>query len=157
MDDIRDEIVSRCGCGLSTDLISNPRFLCLDSNPAAVSFRAKLHGSPSLSVLHLRDSLHEWLNETSSVVFVRAIEYDINAFCSLILDSDSDQECLYPSTSIVTLSTSMAPTTAGPPYVVIIVGGAASVLTVLILAVACGVVICVVVYSRTKRPSESLR
>lgn len=134
----------------------------MENDQAAVSFRAKLHGSPSLSVLYLRDSLKEWLNETTSVVLVGAIRYDIGAFCILILDSDSGQVCLYPSTRLPstqdTATTTVESTMGeGPPYVVIIVGGAASVLTILILAVACGVVICVIVYAKTKHPSESLR
>lgn len=179
MQDIREEIVrnlnSWCTCnGVTTNLITDENLLCLDANRAAVSFSAKLHGSSRLSVEYLRVGLVEWFNDTTSSIAVRSIEYDVDAFCTVVQDSRSDvdkQDCDYPLATIPTMATVAKVTTAvegtsrttttgaaeAVPFVLIIVGGAAGVLVVLILAVVCGVVICVIVYARTKRPSESLR
>ena len=153
--DIKEEIIrnlnSRCECSLTVDLITDPGFLCSESDQTVVSFRAELHGSP---IQQLRDSLEEWLNETTSSISVRAISYDIEDYCSVIVHSEADQPCSYP-TGVTTTATAAS---EGPSYdFAIIVGGAAGVLTVLILAVACGVVICVIVCTKTKHASENLR
>lgn len=172
----------RCGCsGITANLITHSRFVCLDNDRAAVSFRAMLHGSPRYSVQFLRDGMEEWLNVTTSSIIIRSIEYNLDAFCTKILDSDNagQDTCSYPVSTTLntpdipttkhTTTTSVNMTTAegtsrmtttsaeDVPFIVIVVGGAAAVLTVLILAVVCGVVICVIVYARSKRPSESLR
>jgi hypothetical protein len=165
---IIENLNSRCRCSVTAGLVTNPRLLCQGGSKAAVSFRANLHGSSSLQVDYLQDLLEGWLNETTSSISVGAIEYNIEDFCSSIQDSDADQECVYPhmisvtnSTQDSTLATGGPAVTTqasgGPSTIVIIVGVVAGVLVILILTVACGVVFCVVIYARTKHPSEDLR
>lgn len=158
--DIREEIVeklnTRCGCGLTTDLITKPTFLCLNNGQASISFRAKFARTLSSSPLDLQDYLENWLNGTMSSIVVRSIEHNIGAFCTAILKSDTDQEmCSYPQ--FITQTTTDLASTSDTSSIIIIVGGAAGVLTVLILAVVCGVVVCVIICARTKHPSDNLR
>lgn len=172
MDDIKNEVVgnlnSRCCSGITAGLVTDSRFVCLDNSRAAISFRAKLHGSSRYSVQFLHDGLEEWLNITSSSIIIRSIEYNLDVFCTRILDKPGQDTCSYPvvitsntdsmtqPTSHTTTSANMTTTTAAIPFIFIYVGGAAAVLVVLILAVVCGVVICVIVYARSKRPAENL-
>lgn len=156
VNDIKEETIrnlnSRCECSLTTGLITDPEFLCPENDQTVVLFRAKLNGH---AIQQIQDTLEEWLNETRSIS-ISAINYDIDHYCGVIIDSKADQPCSY-LTGATTVSTAVIG--QGRSYnTAIIVGGAAGVLTVLILAVVCGVVICVIVCAKTKQQSsENLR
>ena len=64
-DDVVNEIVSTvsslCGCGFTSDHVTDSVFLCTSSSPNSVTYQAQLHGTPQANVSQLIDIIAEEL------------------------------------------------------------------------------------------------
>ena len=151
VDEIQDEIVwelnRRCTCDLTTSHITEPVLECLNLEKSAVTFRAKLHGTPSSTIEDLRVHLMEWISTPESSVVVKSIRYDVSNLCTATAVSARSDEGCRNETSIEVPGNTL----------LIVVGAGAAVLTMLILAVVCGVVICVIVCINRKQPPPNIR
>ena len=70
--DIVDEIVStvssNCGCGFTSDHLTDSVFLCSSSSPNSVTYQAQLHETPQANVSQLMNIITEELyKETISI------------------------------------------------------------------------------------------
>ena len=63
--DVVDEIVSivssSCGCGFTSDHLTDSVFLCSSSSPNSVTYQAQLHGTPQANVSQLMNIITEEL------------------------------------------------------------------------------------------------
>lgn len=91
--------------------------------------------------------LMEWVSAPESSITVRSINYDVSSLCTATAVSSRFDEGCRNATSTEVPDNSLG----------IIVGGGAAVLTVLILAVVCGVVICVIACAKMKQPPANIR
>ena len=52
-------VSSTCGCGFTSDLLTDSVFLCSSSSPNSVTYQAQLHGTPQANVSQLINIIEE--------------------------------------------------------------------------------------------------
>lgn len=98
-------------CGLTRNHITDGAFQCFTQNAHEVTFRARLHVSPSSSLMELINYIVDWIENGASVA-IDGILLSIDQRCDIVLESFSDPECHHEHQT-TTLTYEM-PTTTSP-------------------------------------------
>lgn len=96
-------------CGLTRNHITDGAFRCFTQNAHEVTFRARLHISPSSSLMELINYIITWI-ENGATVAIDGILLSVDQRCDIVLESFSDQECHHEHQT-TTLTSYEIPTT----------------------------------------------
>ena len=89
---IISNLVSRCGCGLTADHVTQRGFQCFPSSPQAVTYRAELRGTREASVEDLLQDMQQWIQDGVSFPIQFQI-LQVDSFCDVSISSFADPEC----------------------------------------------------------------
>lgn len=129
----------RCQCSITVERITNAGFRCFPQSPQAVTYRARLHGTPQASVSELLSLVKAWIvSDASIVVQAQLLSPDKN--CMVAITSPNEDECQ--------LDESSEPTGM---HVGAIIGGTIGLFAVITVIVVASVVIIVALVRNHQR------
>ena len=106
-----DNVLAQCeDCGLTTNHITNGAFQCFIQDSHEVTFRARLHASPTATLTQLINYIIHWI-ETGASVALSGILLSVDRGCDIVIGSFSEPECngQHLTTDAITIATT--PTT----------------------------------------------
>ena len=110
IDTIVENTLELCeDCGLNRNHITDGAFQCFTQNAHEVTFRARLHVSPSSSLMELINYIIDWIENGASVA-IDGILLSVDQRCDIVLESFSDPEC-HHECQTTTLTYDEMPTT----------------------------------------------
>ena len=95
--EVEEGLREQCQCDFQGDEIANSGFRCFPESPTAVTFRAEISESQSLSAMQLVSVLEAWVS-SGDMVLVQAQLLNVDDSCAAIISSFSEEECT-PSTT----------------------------------------------------------
>ena len=129
---VSEAIQEMCDCHIPTNHIQEGQFLCMDTEPNEVLFRARVYRTQEHSSQALVRSLQEWRAGAQTVV-VASTRLQVDTFCQTKINSFSDPNCEEePSSDNGGLSVT----------VYIIIGVAVAMLVAIVVIVLCLGLIC---------------
>ena len=135
---IISNLVSRCGCDITEDHVTQRGFQCFPSSPQAVTYRAELRGTREASVEDLLQDMQQWIQDGASIPIQFQI-LQVDSFCDVGISSFTDPECSAGEVGSI-------------PTVALIAGTVGSVTIVLIV-----VIVVVVVVLKCRRSNDPKR
>ena len=88
-----DNVLAQCeNCGLTTNHITNGAFQCFIQDSHEVTFRARLHASPTATLTQLINYIIHWI-ETGASVALSGILLSVDRGCDIVIESFSEPEC----------------------------------------------------------------
>ena len=104
-----DNVLAQCeDCGLTKNHITDGAFQCFMQDSHEVTFRARLHASPTANLTQLINYIIHWI-ETGASVAISGILLSVDRECDIAIESFSDPECtghqLTTSQAITTVTT----------------------------------------------------
>lgn len=73
-------------------------FLCFDSSPQAITYRAELHGTRDATVAELLQDMQEWIQD-GATISVQFQLLTVDSTCDVSISSFTELECRTESTS----------------------------------------------------------
>ena len=138
------KVDSRCDCGFTMSHIEDTSFQCFPGSDNAVTYRARLQGTPTYTHSQLIDLIAQWIVE-DGLVRVQQVLISVDKSCQVGINSFSDPEC-----SSVASGEDGGVDTA-------VVGGVVSVIVIaLITAVTITVIVIVVVLFKGKNKKQTV-
>ena len=125
-----EELREQCQCDFQEDGIANAGFRCFPESPAAVTFRAKISESLSLSATQLVSVLEAWVS-SGDMVLVQTQLLSVDNSCAAFISSFSEEECIRPSTPASGTNTTLVSVVV--PVVIVLVIAAIAVLIALLV------------------------
>ena len=93
MSTVVDNVLEQCeDCGLTMNHITNGAFQCFIQDSHEVTFRARLHASPTTSSTQLINYIIHWI-ETGASVALSGILLSVDRGCDIVIESFSEPEC----------------------------------------------------------------
>ena len=93
-------LLNFCSCvSLNDNLFSNGGFRCFDESVNHVTYRARLHGTASVSAMELA-AHYEILLAAGPVLNLGAQFVNVDSFCPVVIDSFDEAECVMVTTNI---------------------------------------------------------
>lgn len=93
LEGVRQEVIMRCGCGLTPQDITLGEFQCL-SNPQEVTYRAKIRGTTAVDSSELVSSIEQWITIGTPALHVQGEILEIDSSClPVTISSSTDTEC----------------------------------------------------------------
>ena len=96
-------------CGLTTNHVTNGAFQCFIQDSHEVTFRARLHASPTAASNQLINYIIHWI-ETGASVALSGILLSVDRGCDVVIESFSDPECNGQHLTTHTVATATTPT-----------------------------------------------
>ena len=88
-----DNVLAQCqDCGITMNHITNGAFQCFVQDSHEVTFRARLHASPTATLTQLINYIIHWI-ETGASVAISGILLTVDWRCDIVIDSFSEPEC----------------------------------------------------------------
>lgn len=90
---IADNTAELCEhCGLTTNHITDGAFQCFVQNAHEVTFRARLHSSPTSTPMELINHIIYWIENGASIA-INGILLSVDQSCDIVIESFSEPEC----------------------------------------------------------------
>ena len=100
-------VSSSCGCGFTSDHLTDSVFLCSSSSPNSVTYQALLHGTPQANVSQLIKIIEENVFKEGAAIKVQYFLLFIKHFC--FVPFGTDRQC----NDISSTSTELVVNTSG--------------------------------------------
>lgn len=111
MSTIVDNVLAQCeDCGLTMNHITNGAFQCFIQDSHEVTFRARLHASPTATTNQLINYIIHWI-ETGASVALSGILLSVDQGCDIVIESFSEPECNGQPLTTHAITTATTPTT----------------------------------------------
>ena len=130
-------VITRCSCDLTTEYISNSRWVCDSSRPNVVIFRADVSGTTKVNSSEIGTYIMQWA-ERQPTINVGSVSLPLQGS-----DQCQDQDCMVTG-SPITGTTTTTGTTASPvtpPYWVFGIIGVIILILILVIVVVL-IVVC---------------
>lgn len=95
---IASKLKRDCQCVIESAYITAAQFSC-DQETTHVIYRARISSTPDVSNVDLLGLLQEWVTSGSASVTLDHIHLDVDASCTVIIDSLSDPLCPFSATT----------------------------------------------------------
>ena len=111
---IIDNVLAQCGedCVFTTNHITEGAFQCFIQDSHEVTFRARLHASPTATPMQLINYIIHWIENGASVA-LSGILLSVDQRCDIVIESFSEPECSEQQITTQTITTATTPTTQG--------------------------------------------
>ena len=131
---VESSITDHCKCSLAKDHIVDGEFRCLDVDPEAVIFRAKLTGSECTQLLSY---MEEWVSSGQASALVQGNRLIVDPSCMVGIESlNSAPGCSRPTTAAtVTGGTAQSAPATLVPVIAAVVGVVFAVVIVIALVI----------------------
>ena len=92
----------QCKCGITSDHIRESKFICPQSNPTEVIYRARLFSPLEISdPQELVQALQQWVKNGSRSLVIAGFRLLVDQTCTVAIDSFNDAECRISTSSVI--------------------------------------------------------
>ena len=132
-------VITRCSCDLTTEHISNSRWVCDSNRPDVVIFRADVTGTTTINRTEIASYIMQWA-DTQNIINVGSVNLPLQGS-----NQCQDQDCMVtgpPATGTTTTTTTGTPASpVTPPYWIFGIIGVIILILILIIVVVL-IVVC---------------
>ena len=144
-------VITRCSCDLTTEYISNSRWVCDSSRPNIVIFRADVSGTTQVNSSEIGTYIMQWA-ERQNTINVGSVSLPLQGS-----NQCQDQDCIVtgpPATGTTTTTTTGTPASpVAQPYWAIGIGIIGIIILILILSI---VVVLIVVCRKNSQQRKTV-
>ena len=113
VDSVRTYLNDQCNCGVTSDHIRESKFICPQSDPTKVIYRARLFAPFDISdPQRLVQTLQQWVESESRSFVIAGFRLLVDQTCNVSINSFNDAECGITISSVVTPTVSPTPSQA---------------------------------------------
>ena len=100
-------------CGITSDIIDTPYFVCFSESPTSVTYRARLEGTFETNSGSLISLIEEWVSGGAGIIMTGVL-VTVDSECPVAISSLSEGECQPPPTNPITDRVTTSDPTSDP-------------------------------------------
>ena len=180
MEDITNAVLevltgSCANCGITSDIIAKPSFVCYPESPEHVTYRARLEGTSETDSGSLISLIEDWVSGGAGII-VTGVLMTVDSECSVAISSITERECssTQPRTTDLTTSGNMTTTdsttnsgtapstetttsTSSSDNTAAIIGGVVAVILIISIAITVTIIAIVALVMKNRRGDLSIK